>query len=107
MNALYRYVINPSYFGGIHLANHKSAIKRARQSIRRAKRNQSTTSNVKTFERKLRAAIAGKKADEVPELLKAYSSRISKAVQKGVIKFETASRKLSRLSTLVHKSFSA
>ncbi len=82
------------------MANHKSAAKRARQNVRRAARNSATKNSVRTSERKLRQAVAAKDNKQVPELLKAFTSRVAKAAIKGVFKKETASRKVARLSAL-------
>ena len=83
------------------MANHKSAKKRARQTIRKAARNSQTRKAVRTFEKKLRLAIDGKKLDEVKSLLVAYESKIAKAAQKGLYHAKTASRKVSRLARQV------
>lgn len=80
------------------MANHKSAEKRARQSIRRTKRNTEVKSTVKTFEKHLVKAIETK-AKDIETHLRNYVSKVMGAVTKGVIKKETASRKISRLST--------
>lgn len=80
------------------MANHKSAAKRARQAPKRTARNTNVKSTVKTFEKKLMKALESKSAD-AKELLKEYTSKMMKAVNKGVIKKETASRKIGRLST--------
>lgn len=88
------------------MANHKSAAKRARQNIRRAAVNSATLNSVRTVERKLRQAVAAKDAKQVPELLSAYVRRVSKATNKGVIKRETAARKMARLSTLAQPHLS-
>jgi small subunit ribosomal protein S20 len=82
------------------LANHKSAEKRARQSVKRNTRNNNVQSAVRTFEKNLHKAIDAKSKD-VAEHLKAYTSRIMSAVTKGVVKKETAARKISRLSARV------
>ena len=82
------------------MANHKSAAKRARQNIRRSARNTATLNGVRTWEKKLRKAVTAKDKKLVPELLKGYMSQVSKASLKGVIKAETASRKVARLSVL-------
>lgn len=87
--------------GGITLATHKSAAKRARQSKRRQNVNQRNTSMVKTFERKLREAVGNKKVDEAQKVLQEYMSKMMKAANKGVFHYKTASRKISRLSSLV------
>ncbi|AFY01157.1 30S ribosomal protein S20 [Bdellovibrio bacteriovorus] len=81
------------------MANHKSAAKRARQSIRKTAVNNARKSTVKTAEKKLVKAIEAKDLKALPELLKNFSSQVMKAAKTGVIKKETASRKISRLST--------
>lgn len=85
------------------MPNIKSAKKRARQNIIRRARNRTTRSLFRTLEKKIRLAIDSNSNEGLSELLKAYSSKISKAVTKGVVKKETASRKISRLSTKVFK----
>lgn len=80
------------------LANHKSAAKRARQSLRKTTNNSKTLNAVRTFEKKLRLALTSKDKEKATELLTAYTSKASKAAQKGVMKAETVSRKVSRLS---------
>ncbi len=83
---------------GDHLANHKSAIKRARTSLRRNAINSRTMGTVRTLEKKLRKALAGKNKDESAKALVEFSSKLGKAAQKGRIPVQTASRKISRLS---------
>jgi small subunit ribosomal protein S20 len=83
------------------LANHKSAIKKARMSLRRNAINSKTMTEVRTLEKKLRKAIAGKNKDDSAKALVEFNSKLSKAAQKGRLKKETASRKVSRLSRLV------
>lgn len=85
------------------MATHKSAEKRARQSIRKNTRNSQTLSTVRTIEKKLRAAIAGGNASDAQALLSGYMSKISKAASKGVVHANTASRKIGRLSERVFK----
>jgi small subunit ribosomal protein S20 len=81
------------------LANHKSAAKRARQSIKKTAINNARMSTVKTAEKKLVKAITAKDVKALPELLKNFTSQVMKAAKTGVIKKETASRKISRLAT--------
>lgn len=85
------------------MANHKSAEKRARQSIRRNKRNSMTIASVRTWEKKVRAAIAGGDKQGAETLLSTYMSKIAKAATKGIIHSRTASRKVSRISERVAK----
>lgn len=83
------------------MANHKSAIKKARMSLRRNAINTKTMGEVRTLEKSVRKALAGKNKEEGEKALVLFSSKIGKAAQKGRIKFQTASRKISRLSKLV------
>lgn len=85
------------------MANHKSAEKRARQAIKRTARNTKVEKGVKTVEKKLVAAIAAKSKD-VEIALREFTAQIMKAVSKGVIKKETASRKVSRASAAAAKT---
>ena len=64
-------------------------------------RNRSVKTNLKTLEKKLRAAQeAG--SEEKDELMKQTQSAFHKAAKKGVIHSKTASRKISRLFKLVN-----
>ncbi len=85
------------------MANHKSAAKRARQSIRKTTVNTARKSTVKTAEKKLMKAIETKDLKALPELLKSFTSSIMRAAKTGVLKKETASRKISRLSARISK----
>jgi len=87
--------------GGRTLANHKSAAKRARQTIRRTGRNSQIKKAVRTCEKKLRLAVSNKKGKEALELLVKYDSKISKAAQKGIIHAKNASRRVGRLASQV------
>lgn len=85
------------------MANHKSSEKRARQDQKRTQRNVKVKSTVKTWEKKLLKA-AQEKSAEVGQLLSSYTSQIMKAVAKGSLRKETASRKLGRVTTQVNKA---
>jgi len=85
------------------LANHKSAAKRARQAVRRQARNTKVISAMKTFEKKVVKAVENKSAQDAAAALKEFTSQVMAAVSKGSLKKETASRKVSRLSTRVSK----
>ncbi len=89
--------------GGVTLANIKSAKKRILVSRKRAERNKSIRSAVKTSIKGVEAAItAGDKA-AAEEALKKSISAIDKACTKGVYHKNNASRKVSRLSKAVNK----
>lgn len=83
------------------MANHKSAKKRAKQSLVRRMRNKSAKSVLKTLEKKL---ILAKEAgsDNQEKLLRQTQSAIHKAAKKGIIHKKTASRKISRLFRFVN-----
>jgi len=80
------------------LATHKSAEKRARQTVKKTAINSSRKSRVRTAEKKLIKAFVAKDLKVLPELLKTYVSEATRAVTKGAFKKETISRKISRLS---------
>ena len=83
------------------LANIKSAKKRIVVAETRAARNKAIRSKVKTFVKKVEAAVtAGDKAAAQAALL-AATSEIDKATSKGVYHKNTASRKVSRLAKAV------
>jgi len=88
------------------VANHKSAKKRYRQDLRRKVRNAARKSKVLTITRKLEKAIKDKDQNAAKELLPKVVSTIMKIRSKGTLKKNTASRKISRLSKLVHRTFS-
>ncbi len=92
------------YYGGYTLAQHKSAAKRARQSVRKNKINTDRKSKVRTGEKSLLAALKKNDLKAVPELLSYYTSQMMKAAQKGVFNKTTASRKIARISAQVHKA---
>ena len=76
---------------------HKSGIKAHKQSLVRAARNTSLKSRVKTFIKKAESAIdTGVFSDSVLAVRKAESQTM-RAVSKGVLKLNTASRRVSSL----------
>jgi small subunit ribosomal protein S20 len=79
-----------------------SAMKRARQAVKRNLRNTSVLSSVKTVLKKVDEAIAsGNREDAGKALLRAVTA-LNKAASKGVIHDNTASRKISRLTKKVN-----
>ena len=92
------------------MANHKSALKRARQNENRRLRNQSNKTRIKTVVKDLRL-IADSESNESNETfvakLDAAKSAIDKAAKKGIFHKKTASRKISRLARLVNKTVDA
>jgi small subunit ribosomal protein S20 len=80
------------------MANHFSALKRARQTETRTARNRANTSQLRTALRKLRQAIQSGDAAQAKTQFSATVSMIDKAVKKGVIHKNTAGRYKSRLN---------
>lgn len=81
---------------------HKSTIRRARQAEYRRERNRSTMNTVKTIVKKVHSALDEKNADNAKTLLRDAVSAIGKAVSKGALKRNTASRRISRLTLRVN-----
>lgn len=85
------------------MANHFSALKRARQTTKRTARNRANTSQLRTALRTLRESL--EKGDKAAAG-KTYSETVSaldRAIQKGVLHHNTAARYKSRLSARVNK----
>ena len=87
------------------MAQHKSAAKRARQSVKKNAINTARKSRVRTGEKSLLKALKEKDTKAIQTLLSAYTSQMMKAAQKGVFSKSSASRKISRLSAQIHKHF--
>lgn len=84
------------------MANHKSAAKRARQTITKNSENSRTKAGVRTVEKKVRLAVSAGDKETALKSLVAFSSKMDKASKKGVFHKNTASRKISRLSNLIN-----
>lgn len=84
------------------MANHKSALKRARQNEIRRLRNKSNKTKVKGLIKDVRLAVDENAAESAAEKLNSVKSAIDKAAKKGVIHKRTAARKVSRLTKLVN-----
>jgi small subunit ribosomal protein S20 len=80
------------------MANHFSALKRARQTTKRTARNRANTSQLRTALRNFRQALAAGKPAEAKTAFSGTVSMIDKAVKKGVIHKNTAARYKSRLN---------
>ncbi len=81
---------------------HKSTIKRARQSVRRAQRNRSALSSVKNVMKKVVSAVESKDAAAAKTALREASAALSKARSKGILKRNTVSRRIARLAKRVN-----
>ena len=86
------------------MANHFSALKRARQTEKRTANNRSNTSRLRTELRRLRETLKSGDAKQAKDAFGSTVSMIDKAVKKGVIHKNTAARYKSRLSARVAKT---
>lgn len=85
------------------MANIKSAKKRILTNAKKAERNLAIRTGVKSAVKKVRVAIELGNKEEAQKALLAATSTIDKAESKGIIKKNTASRKVSRLAVAVNK----
>jgi|TARA_B100001939_G_scaffold344763_1_gene359891 small subunit ribosomal protein S20 len=83
------------------MANTPSAKKRIRTTLRKTDINKSRKSRIKTFIRKVEDAIESKDAKSAVDSLKAAQPEIMRGVTKGIFHKNTASRKISRLSSRI------
>jgi small subunit ribosomal protein S20 len=84
------------------LANIKSAKKRILVTETKTARNKAAKSRVKTYVKKVEAAVAAKDKEAANDALKAAISEINKAGSKGIYHKNTCSRKISRLTKAVN-----
>ncbi len=82
------------------MANHKSAIKRARQNELRRLRNKSVKTRIKTIVKDVRSSAGEISDEDMSAKLTMVQSVFDKAAKKGVIHKRTAARKVSRLTKL-------
>lgn len=85
------------------MANHKSAKKRARQSLKRRARNRHVRSRIAGVVKAARNAIASGEGDAIGALRDAERT-LRKAASKGVISKKQASRRVSRLARSAHQA---
>ena len=86
------------------MANHKSALKRIRQNVKRNERNKGFLTLVKTVTKKVTAeAEVGNKEQALIELKRAEKV-IAKVGGKGILHSRAASRKISSLTRLVNRT---
>jgi small subunit ribosomal protein S20 len=84
------------------MANTKSAKKATRKIAARTEVNKARRSRVRTFIRKVEEAIASGDASAAGLALKAAEPELMRAVTKGIVHKNTASRKVSRLAHRVN-----
>ncbi len=80
------------------MANHFSALKRARQTEKRTTRNRANNSQLRTALRSLRESLENGDKSAASDVYSATVSTLDRAVKKGILHENTASRYKSRLS---------
>jgi small subunit ribosomal protein S20 len=83
------------------MANHKSAEKRIRQTETRTAVNRARVSRIRTFMKKVEAAIASGDKDAAKAAFLAAQPEMHRGVSKGVLHKNMVARKLSRLSSRI------
>jgi small subunit ribosomal protein S20 len=84
------------------MANHKSALKRVRQTKKRTERNRFYRTRLKNLIKAVREAVAAGNKEEAVEAFKVANKRIHEFVSKGILKKNNAARKVSKLHKLVN-----
>ena len=84
------------------MANIKSAKKRVLVAAKKAERNKAVKSRVKTYVKKVDAAIQSGDKAAAEAALRAAASELSKASSKGVYHKNTTARKIGRLTKAVN-----
>lgn len=84
------------------MANSKSAKKRVLVAERNRVRNVAVKSRIKTVIKKVLAAVELNEKDNAVKALDVAYRELDKAVSKGIVKKNTASRKKSRLAAKVN-----
>ena len=85
------------------MANHKSAIKRHRQSLNRRDRNRSIQTRVRNVVKAVRTAVDAKDKDTAITAMANATKVIDKAATKKVLHWRCAARTISRLQLAVNK----
>lgn len=78
-----------------------SAMKRARQSVKRNLRNRSRMGSLKTILKKLDSSLSSGNKEDASKILAQAIKELNQAASKGVIHKNTASRNVSRITKKV------
>ena len=85
------------------MPNTKSAIQRVRKVNKQTSVNRIRKSKYKSIIKEISLLITGKKKKEAIKLLPRFNSQLMKIAKVGIIKKQTASRKISRLTKKINK----
>ena len=80
------------------MANHKSAKKRAKQTLRKNLVNTKYLTKIRTALNNFESTIKSKNQEDIKKSFAEVNSAFSKALKRGIIKKHLLSRKLSSLS---------
>jgi len=84
------------------MAYTKQAKKRLRQAERRSSVNKNRRSRVRTFVRKVEDALTSGDKNAALEALRLAEPMLARSGQQGILKSNTAARRISRLTRLVN-----
>ena len=80
------------------MANHKSAEKRARQTVKRNELNRSRRSAIRGLVKQAETSAAGTDAAVALKAMRAAESALARGAARGTMHWKTAARKTSRLA---------
>ncbi|MFN7952544.1 MAG: 30S ribosomal protein S20 [bacterium] len=80
------------------MADHVSALKRNRQSLKRQARNRKVRARVRTFVKKAREALEESDAPAAVAAARTAESELARAARKGVVHPRNAARRAGRLA---------
>jgi len=83
------------------VANIKSQLKRIKTNAKATERNKAVKSEIRTWIRRFKTAVASGDASAAAEALKVASTKLDKAVSKGVIHKNNAANKKSSMAKKV------
>ncbi|MGH6945473.1 MAG: 30S ribosomal protein S20 [Geminicoccaceae bacterium] len=84
------------------MAHHRSAKKRIRQTVKRTAINRTRISRIRTFIKRVEQAVEAGDPEQARAAFGAAEPEIRRGVAKRVLKLNTASRRVSRLSKKVN-----
>mgnify|MGYP001320829125 CR=1 FL=1 len=86
------------------MPQHKSAKKRVKGDLKKRRINQRSINKFRSAVKDFYKQLDANKSTEIEKSLNRASSMMSRAVNRGILKKKTASRKISKLSKLIKKS---
>ena len=83
------------------MANHKSAKKRIKQTAKKTERNRFYRTRIKNITKAVKEAVEAGEVEKAQEAFKLANKKLHHFVSKGILKKNTAARKVSRLNKIV------